>query len=138
MASVRQAFFLVTRISSHDFPLASEETYIAPVNHPALMKTSDQPSFSSVNFSPFTSVEAFIIRYQQPYAKPEPTAKSSSWNSKENTEFPLQIYIEANQKEKIKQNTKSKPIGWYFKKDGREGFVGIQLRLTIRQIRTLT
>jgi len=27
------------------------------VNHPALVKTSDQPSFSSANFSPFTSVE---------------------------------------------------------------------------------
>jgi hypothetical protein len=28
------------------------------VNHPALIKTSDQPSFSSANFSPFTSAEA--------------------------------------------------------------------------------
>jgi hypothetical protein len=28
------------------------------VNCPALVKTSDQPSFSSVNFSPFTSAEA--------------------------------------------------------------------------------
>jgi hypothetical protein len=27
------------------------------VNHPALVKTSDQPSFSFSNFSPFTSVE---------------------------------------------------------------------------------
>jgi len=64
MASVRQAFFLVTRISSHDFPLASGETDTAPVNHPALVKTSDQPSFSSVNFSSFTCAEALIIRYQ--------------------------------------------------------------------------
>ena len=106
MASVRQAFYLVARISSHDFPLASEERDTAPVNHPALVKTSDQPSFSSVNFSPFTSAETLIIRYQS-YAKPEPTAKSSWWNSKEN-EFTLQKYIEATQKEKIKQTTKSK------------------------------
>jgi hypothetical protein len=28
------------------------------VNHPALVKTSDRPSFSSVNFLPFTSAEA--------------------------------------------------------------------------------
>jgi len=27
------------------------------VNHSALIKTSDQPSFSSANFSPFTSAE---------------------------------------------------------------------------------
>jgi hypothetical protein len=39
-----------------DFPLASGNTDVAPVNRPAL-KTSDQPSFSSSNFSPFTSVE---------------------------------------------------------------------------------
>ena len=42
----------------HDFPLASEDTEAAPVNHPALVKTSDQPSFNSANFSPFTSAEA--------------------------------------------------------------------------------
>jgi len=28
------------------------------VNHPALVKTSDQPSFTSAKFSPFTSAEA--------------------------------------------------------------------------------
>jgi len=28
------------------------------VNHPALVKASDQASFSSANFSPFTSAEA--------------------------------------------------------------------------------
>jgi hypothetical protein len=27
------------------------------VNHPALIKTSDQPSFNSANFSPFISAE---------------------------------------------------------------------------------
>jgi len=97
----------VTRVSSHDFPLASEETDTAPVKLLVLVKTSDQPSSSSVNFSSFTSAEALIIRYQ-PCAKPEPKAKSSWWNSKENNEFTLQKYIEATQKEKIKQTTKSK------------------------------
>jgi len=42
---------------THDFPLASEDTHADPVNHLALLKTSDQPSFSSANFSPFTSAE---------------------------------------------------------------------------------
>ena len=42
----------------NNFPLASEDTEAAPVNHPALVKTSNQPSFSSANFSPFTSIEA--------------------------------------------------------------------------------
>jgi hypothetical protein len=40
------------------FPLASENIDTAPVNHPALVKISDQPSFSSYNFSPITSAEA--------------------------------------------------------------------------------
>jgi hypothetical protein len=44
--------------SPHDFLLASGNIDAAPVNHPALVKTSDQPSFSSANFSPFTSAEA--------------------------------------------------------------------------------
>jgi hypothetical protein len=109
MASVRQAFFLVTRISSHDFPLASEETDTAPVIQPALVKATDQPSFSFVNFSPFICAEALIIRYQ-PCAKPELEAKSSWWKNKENNEFTLHKYIEATQKEKIIHTTKSKTI----------------------------
>jgi len=40
------------------FRLSSEEKDDAPANHPALVKTSYQPSFSSANFSPFTSAEA--------------------------------------------------------------------------------
>jgi len=41
----------------YDFPLSSEDKDDAPVNQPALVKTSNQPSFSSDNFSPFTSAE---------------------------------------------------------------------------------
>jgi len=33
-----------------DFPLASGSTDAAPMNHPALVQTSDQPSFNSSNF----------------------------------------------------------------------------------------
>ena len=42
----------------YDFPLSSEHENAAHVNHLALIKISDQPSFSSANFSPFTSAEA--------------------------------------------------------------------------------
>jgi hypothetical protein len=41
----------------HDFPLASGNICAAPVNHPTLVKTSDQPLFCSANFSPFTSAD---------------------------------------------------------------------------------
>jgi len=36
-------------------PVVSEDTDAAPVSHLALVKTSHQPSFNSVNFSPFNS-----------------------------------------------------------------------------------
>jgi hypothetical protein len=42
----------------HNFSLASGNIDAAPLNHPALVKTSDQPLFSSSNFVPFTSAEA--------------------------------------------------------------------------------
>jgi len=42
---------------SYDLPLSSEDKDSAPVNHPALAKISDQPSFTPANFSLFTSAE---------------------------------------------------------------------------------
>jgi hypothetical protein len=42
----------------YDFPLSSEDKDAAPANHPALVNTNYRPSFSSANFSPFTSAEA--------------------------------------------------------------------------------
>jgi len=42
----------------YDLPLSSADKDATSVNHPALVKTSDQPSFSSANFSPFISAEA--------------------------------------------------------------------------------
>ena len=41
----------------YDFPLSSEDKNAAPVNHPALAITSDQPSFRSANFSKFNTAE---------------------------------------------------------------------------------
>jgi len=40
-----------------EFPLASGNTHAVPVKHPALVETSDQPTFSSSSFAPFISVE---------------------------------------------------------------------------------
>jgi len=97
------------------------------VNHPALIKTSDQPSFSSANFSPFTSAEAL----QSSDISPVP-----SLNLKPNPR--------GGTAKKIKQATKSKTSQLasnaflVLQKDGREGFAGIQLHLTLHQIRTLT
>jgi hypothetical protein len=76
-------------VGRHDFPLASGTTNAAPVNHPALVKTSDQPSFSSSNFSPFTYAEA--LRASDIIPVPSlAKSKTSWWNSKENNQFNLQ------------------------------------------------
>ena len=77
------------------------------MNHPALVKTTDQPSFSSVNFSSFTSAEALRSSDNSPVPnlnlKPNPrggTAKKIS--------SPYKKFVEATQKKKIKEATKSK------------------------------
>jgi hypothetical protein len=74
----------------------------ATVSHVCMVKTSDQPSFSSVNFSPFTSAEAFrsIIRYQ-PCAKPELNPNSLGGTSMKITSSSYKKYFEATQKLKI-------------------------------------
>jgi hypothetical protein len=89
----------------HNFALASGNINAAPVNHPALVKTSDQPSLSSSNFSPLTSAEALR---SSDMCQASPKSKSSWWNSKENNELTLQKYFQAIRTEKIKQVTKSK------------------------------
>jgi hypothetical protein len=50
----------------HDFPLASEDTVAGPVNHPAVVNSSHQASFSSVYFLPLPSAEAFRASYISP------------------------------------------------------------------------
>jgi hypothetical protein len=64
--------------------------------------------------------------------------------AKKITSSPYKIFVEATQKKKIKQATKSKTnrltsnAFLVLQKDGREGFALIQLCLTLHQIRTLT
>ena len=74
----------------YDFPLSSEDKNAAPVNHPASIKTIDQPSFSSANFLPFTSAEALQSSDISPVPslnlKPNPRIGAA----KEITSSPLQ------------------------------------------------
>jgi hypothetical protein len=92
----------------YDFPLSSEDTDAAPVKHSALVKTSDQPSFSSANFLPFTSAEALqssdISLVPSLNLKPNPHGGTA----KKITSSPYKKFVEATQKKKIKQVTKSK------------------------------
>ena len=78
------------------------------MNHPALVKTSDQASFSSANFSPFTSAEALrssdISAVSSLNLKPNPCGGTA----KKITSSPYKKFVEATQKKKIKQATKSK------------------------------
>jgi hypothetical protein len=78
------------------------------VNHPALVKTSDQASFSSANFPPLTSAEALrasdISAVRSLNLQPNPrggTVKKITSSSYRN-------FGGATQKKKIKQATKSK------------------------------
>ena len=66
----------------HDFPLASQDTEAAPVNRPALVKTSDQPLFSSANFSPFTSAEALLASNTCGGTAPQKKKKRSTQKKK--------------------------------------------------------
>ena len=91
----------------HDFPPAPEDTEAAPVNHPALVKNSNQPSFSSSNFSPFTSAEVLLASdisavpslnlQPNPRGKIVKKIKSSSYRN----------FVGSTQNKKIKQATKS-------------------------------
>jgi len=92
----------------HDFLLASEDMDAAPVHHPALVKTSDQPSFSSANFSPFTS--AASLRASDistvPSLNLQPNPRGG--RVKKITSSSYRNSVGATQKKKIKQTPKSK------------------------------
>jgi len=92
----------------HDFPLAPEDTQADPVSHLALVKTSDQPSFSSANFSPFTSAQALRSSYIRalPSLNLKPNPRGGS--AKKRTSSSNKQFVAATQKKNIKQATKSK------------------------------
>jgi hypothetical protein len=92
----------------HDFPQESETRDAAPVNHPALVTTSDQPSFSSANFSPFTCTEALcasdISAVPSLNLQPNPRGETV----KKITSSSYRNVVGATQKNETKQATKSK------------------------------
>jgi len=108
-----------------------------------LVNTSDQPSFSSVYFSPLTSAEALRVLdicpvpslNLQPNTRGGAVKKSNS---------PYRKFVGVTQKNKIKQATLSKTNRLASKvllrpsKTGKRGFAEMQLRLTLYKIRTLT
>jgi len=92
----------------YDFPLSSEHKDAAPVNHPALIKTSEQQSFSSANFSPFTSAEALQSSDISPVPSLNLQPNPRGGAAKKITSSHYKTFVEATQKRKIKQTTKSK------------------------------
>jgi hypothetical protein len=77
------------------------------VNHPASVNTSNQPSSSSANFSPFISAvplqSSDISSVPSLNLKPNPCSGTAQKMSS-----PFKKFIEATQKKKIKPATKSK------------------------------
>jgi len=127
----------------HEFPLASEDTDPARVNHSALVKTSGLPSFSSANFSPFASAEA--LRASDISAVPSLNLQPNSRGGrvKKITSSSYRNFV--GQLRKRKSNRPLNPkliflrriLFLVLQKEGREGVAGIQLDLSLHQIRTL-
>ena len=78
------------------------------MNHPALVKTSDQPPFSSVNFSPFTSAEALRASGISPVPSLNIQPNTRGGTANKITSSPYKKFVGATQKKKIKQANKSK------------------------------
>jgi hypothetical protein len=78
------------------------------VNLLAFVRMSDQPSFSSANFSPFTSAEAFRASdiSAVPSLNPQPNPRSGT--IKKITSSSSRTFVGATQKKKNKLATKSK------------------------------
>jgi len=85
---------------THDFPLASEDTDAAPVNHSALVKTSDQPLFISAEAVRASDISAV------PNLKLQPNTRGGT--TKKITSSLYRKFIGATQKKKIIQATKFK------------------------------
>jgi len=78
------------------------------VNQSALVKTSDQPSFVSVNFSSFTCAEAFWAPDISPVPSLNLQSNTRDGTAKKITGSPYRKFVGASQKKKIKQASKSK------------------------------
>jgi len=74
----------------------------------ALVKTSNQPSFSSVNFSLFISAEALPASGISPVPSLNLQLNTCGGTANKIKSSPYKKFVEATQKKKIKQATKSK------------------------------
>ena len=116
----------------------------AHVNNPALVNTSDQPSFFSANFSPFTSAEALRPSDIRPVPSLNLQPNTRGGTEKKISNSPYRKFVQATQEKKIKQSTKSKTIRLASNvllgpsRRQKRGFAGIQIRPTLHKIRTLT
>jgi hypothetical protein len=114
------------------------------VNQPALVRTSDQSSFSSVNFSLFTSAKALRASDISPAPSLNLQPNIRCGTTKKVSNSPYRKFVGTTQKKKIKQATKPKTNRLASNallgpsKREKRGFAGIQLRRTIYKIRTLT
>ena len=90
-----------------DFPVLRGQRCCS-ANHPALVKTSYQPSFISANFSPFTSAEALWSSDISPVPSLNLKSNHRGGTAKKITSSPYNKFVGATQKKKIKQATKSK------------------------------
>jgi hypothetical protein len=85
-----------------------QRTHAAPVNHPALVKTSNRPLFSSANFLPFTSAEALRSSDISPVSSLNLKPNPHGGTAEKIMSSPYKKFVEATQKKKLKQATKSK------------------------------
>jgi len=91
-----------------DFPLSSGDKVAAPVNHPDLVNISNQPSFGSVYFSPFSSTEALLSSDISPVPSLNLKLNPRGGTAKKITSSPYTKFVDATHKKKMKQATKSK------------------------------
>jgi len=108
------------------------------------VNTSDQPSFSSVYFSPLTSAEALRASDISPEPNLNLHSNTRGGTAKKISNSPYKKFVGATQKKKIKEATKSKTnrlastVLLGPSKRQKRGFAGIQLRWTLYKIRTET
>ena len=118
----------------HDFPLASEDIDAVPVTHSALVNTSDQPSFSSVNLSPFTCAEAVRGSDCSPVSSlnQQPNTRGGTGNKITSSPYKKNLFGQF-RKRKSNRSLNPKPIRLrrmlflVLQRDGRKWFAGIQL-----------
>jgi hypothetical protein len=79
----------------------------APVNHLALVKTSDQPSLNSSNFLPFVFAEAVRASVISPVSSLKLQPNTYGGTANKIMSSPYRKFVGATQKKKIKQATKT-------------------------------